>query len=928
MAFTSVRIRIISILLLTGVLALGMLTTGSSSNNTINATSPISFLKTDSSHTLSDAWKNKVSSDIIQLIDPAACPPGRTTADIARDMERFGQLRYDDQNQTEIHITITLLSNSRTQNISSLLNQSIVDPSFGLITGWVHPSEISNISRIAEVREIQIMLPPAGSGLIDPHSAEEYLPLDPAMSTHSASHISCSLPGDSVTCLGASCTSEISSDFLNTSTWKEKLSTDLLQLLDDRYLSPGQSSGNAADLMFATGELRKSGLNASEVMVNMRVEAGYPSGTFLPFFKSALADSQYGRISGWLPVSNLSTLAQEPGVISIMAQLPAFTSQVTTKGDELLYTREFRNITNITGSGVKVGIISDGVESISSAITEGELPADVHVLRNSVGGDEGTAMLQIVHDIAPDAELYFYDRGSSQIEFVQAMDRLISAGCQIICDDITYVEPFFEDGYIARNIRDRILSYGILYVTSAGNFAQEHYQAPFAGYQDRGYAWHDFHASEGSKDLKFTAPPQSAGHVILQWDDRFGESSDNYDLFLYNAEKREIGRSVKIQDGDDDPMEYCRFINEEDCDKDYFVRVVQAGGENRTIELYVLPIDGNSVKLDPCVPEDSIFGQQAVSEAISVAAIMPLANQTVVEPYSSRGPVTIKFPSPALRQKPEISAPDGVFVSTGPGQQGTFSGTSASAPHIAALGALLWSTDPNLKEEQIRKKLINSSPLHNESWNPAIGYGVPDARLLLSGPLGFAPESTNNTTKIITSRSYQPREMEQPETLSLYPGWNMISIPYPLKNGKNNGEIFSAINTTSHTIWRYSVDQRHWQPVGCGDELDQMDVIWVYSANRTGIDLQYDDSRVNMTARHLTPGWNPLGIPGRNTLTAKELLSPLGSAWSYILVYDPRIQQYRPAMVNGGSGAYSDERLLYPTEGFWIYMNSQGIIIP
>ncbi|PKL60253.1 MAG: hypothetical protein CVV33_03605, partial [Methanomicrobiales archaeon HGW-Methanomicrobiales-4] len=112
------------------------------------------------------------------------------------------------------------------------------------------------------------------------------------------------------------------------------------------------------------------------------------------------------------------------------------------------------------------------------------------------------------------------------------------------------------------------------------------------------------------------------------------------------------------------------------------------------------------------------------------------------------------------------------------------------------------------------------------------------------------------------------------------------------------------------------------------DFLSQMDVIWVHSADRAVLSLQYDDSRQNMTSRHLNKGWNPLGIPGRNTVTACDLLTPLGNSWSYILVYDPRIQQYRPGIVNGGTGAYSDARLLYPTEGFWIYMNSPGIIIP
>ena len=405
------------------------------------------------------------------------------------------------------------------------------------------------------------------------------------------------------------------------------------------------------------------------------------------------------------------------------------------------------------------------------------------------------------------------------------------------------------------------------------------------------------------------------------------ESSNNYDLFLYNDNMREIGRSVKIQDGDDDPMEYCRFINDEDNGKNFYVRVVQAGGENRTIELYVLPIGGTPVTLDPCVPEDSLFGQQAVPEAISVGAIMPDQNSTVIEPYSSRGPITIKYPSSELRQKPDLVAPDNVLVSTGSGLFSSFSGTSASAPHIAALGALLWSAHPELKASEVRQDLINVT-LGNQTWNPATGYGVPDARLLIPDLQTITPGTSETTPLISYPRVSKPREMDQPETLVLYPGWNMISIPYPLKAGNNTGFIFSDVNTTSHTIWRYSPGDRHWDPVGTDELLSQMDVIWVHSANRAGISLIYDDDRRNMTARHLSTGWNPLGIPGRNTVTASDLFAPLGNTWSYILVYDSRTQQYRPAIVNGGNGTYSDARLLYPTEGFWIYMNVPGIIIP
>ncbi len=875
-------------------------------------------------------WKQKVSSDLLQLLDPAACSPGRTPEDTAREMEVLGQLKYDLHDVAHVCVRVTLADAADRDVVLSYLNQTAVDPAYDVLSGWMEVQQIPSLSGIPGIRQIETQILPVGSLT----AGESHLP------AYSAS-------GNDIRNNTANSDSEPAvlnnlslSQFQNNRTenerrgvlgsdsrWKDKLSTDILQLIDEGYLSPGQTENDARTLMTATGELRTTSSNTSEVMITARVSSQTPAPSFSRYFSSSASDTGYGQISGWIDLANLSLLARDPGVISIITQIPPHASRVFTQGDDLMYTSYLRNITNVTGSGIRIGIISDGVDSLDKVRIAGELPQEVMILKNEIGGDEGTAMLEIVHDIAPEASLYFHDRGSSQIEFVQAMDSLINEGCQIICDDITYVEPFFEDGYIARNIRDRVLSYGILYITSAGNFAREHYQAPFSGYMDHGYAWHDFQGSNGSRDLKFSAPAHAAGHIVLQWDDPFSESSNNYDLFLYNDQMREIGRSVKIQDGDDDPMEYCRFVNEQDSIREYYLRVVQAGGDNRTIELYVLPLGGNPVTVDPCVPEDSLFGQQAVNEALSVGAVVPRPPLSDPEPYSSRGPVTIKFPEPELRQKPELSAPDQVAVSMGEEDSFSFSGTSAAAPHIAGLAGLIWSSDPAMTGSTVRSMLLNTTMASQSVWDPATGYGVPDARIL-SSQIQNRSQSRKESYPASVARTFKPRETEPSDILTLYPGWNMLSIPYPLEAGYDTGRIFSGINTTSHTIWKYSAPDRRWSAVKADEGIFQMDVIWVHADVRVTISLHYDDNGGNMTARHLEAGWNPMGIPGRRSVTASDLLSPLGSDWSYILLYDPRMQQYRPAMVNGGTGVYSDKRLLYPTEGFWIYMNKASIMIP
>jgi hypothetical protein len=78
----------------------------------------------------------------------------------------------------------------------------------------------------------------------------------------------------------------------------------------------------------------------------------------------------------------------------------------------------------VTGIGTKLCALSDGVNSLAASQTAGELPA-VDVLPGQAGsGDEGTAMLQIMHDLAPGAELGFATAVISAAGFADNIRRL------------------------------------------------------------------------------------------------------------------------------------------------------------------------------------------------------------------------------------------------------------------------------------------------------------------------------------------------------------------------------------------------------------------------------------------------------------------------------------------------------------------------
>ena len=117
-------------------------------------------------------------------------------------------------------------------------------------------------------------------------------------------------------------------------------------------------------------------------------------------------------------------------------------------------------------------------------------------------------MLQIVHDVAPDAELYFRSGFISAGNFAEGIKVLRDSGCNVIVDDITYLtEPFFSDGVVAKAVEE-VTASGVNYFTSAGNFGIKSYEGVFsptpapAGYV--GVA-HDFGAGNYYQNLNLPA---------------------------------------------------------------------------------------------------------------------------------------------------------------------------------------------------------------------------------------------------------------------------------------------------------------------------------------------------------------------------------------------------------------------------------------
>ncbi|MEN6519037.1 MAG: S8 family serine peptidase [Methanospirillum sp.] len=415
-----------------------------------------------------------------------------------------------------------------------------------------------------------------------------------------------------------------------------------------------------------------------------------------------------------------------------------------TTGDAIMGTDALRAY-GITGTGIKVGVISNGLNGGTAAQTSLDL-GWVYTIRDEgdPGGGEGTAMLEIIHDIAPGAQLYFHDSGRSDdgnnsAGFIRAIDALVAAGCTVIVDDVGFSDqPYFEKGEIDKHLEHLLATQRLIYVTSAGNSGDKHWQGPVKLDSE---GLQDFSGTGSTLPYLYANVPRGGTlKVFLQWDEPFGSATDDFKIVLGDLTTNEIlwnalgndplQTSVRLTHLSD-PSEGFVWTNQDanSLYHDVMILVGPKGGTSvaRTLELYAYGENGAGLYPINVVASDSIFGHHAVPDVITVAAVNASCPD-MIETFSSNGPVTHLFPNRTVIQKPDISAPDNVAV-TGSGRFHTpFSGTSAAAPHIAALCALVWSARQDLSPADIRSALYASAvDLGAPGYDNVFGWGRADA---------------------------------------------------------------------------------------------------------------------------------------------------------------------------------------------------------
>ncbi|HVN87687.1 MAG TPA: S8 family serine peptidase [Candidatus Binatia bacterium] len=496
----------------------------------------------------------------------------------------------------------------------------------------------------------------------------------------------------------------------------------------------------------------------------------------------------YRAIRAWLPLNAVETLAARDDVDAIHPAAKRVHRKLTTsEGDVAHRANLARARFGIDGTGVKIGVLSDSVDNLAKVQSTGDLGAVAVLpgLSGVPGSGEGTALLEIAYDLAPGASLFFATTGDTDASMATNIQALRAAGCDIIVDDIGFLdEPVFQDGVIAQAV-DQVTADGALYISAAGNGGNEN--AGTSG------AWEgDFVASSsvitvsGSDEVlhdfggtvlnPMTAESNQPPVIIsLQWSDAFGQSANDYDLFILSG-NTVVAASTDSQSGTDDPIEAVDLTNVKATG--LTVAVGRYSGEARFLHL---DTNGGELAIHTV---GEIYGHPTAEGAVAVAAVdamdrtTPFTNADRVEWYSSDGPRRIFYQADGspitpgnflstggiVRQKPDVTAADCVVAST-PGFN-PFCGTSASSAHAAAIAALVKSAGPTLTASEVRAALTSTAiDIEAAGVDRDSGFGILDALAAVQVASAPAPTATSSPTPTPTpspTRTHTPTRAPTP----------------------------------------------------------------------------------------------------------------------------------------------------------------------
>jgi len=405
-------------------------------------------------------------------------------------------------------------------------------------------------------------------------------------------------------------------------------------------------------------------------------------------------------VQAWLPRAALDEIAAMPEVRRLRAADGISSNRAGASGvrADAVELRDLRRRFGVAGRGVRVAVISIGVRGLAESVTAGRLPSTTFSCRagagtvtrrtsgcgpgeglietsggitarsfrddrdlapREAGGAEGTAALEIVHRLAPEAELWFVNVGTG-LDLLDAVDAL-AANVDVIVSDIV-VHTYFPDGrnVIAQTVADILAGANArvrAFVQPAGNLARAHPEAEYR---------------------LLLVDCESGASLVAAAEARQG-AREPPDVAWYENPSRTAGADV--------------------C---YAIRRAAARPGSAMLNVTILDPSGE-IRHAFNTEAKSVLPPADAHAPLVVLGAVPLFAPDRIEPFSSRGPT---FDG---RPRPHAVAFDRLPVSGSGGFETVFTGTSAAAAYVGGAVALLLELDPRLTPRELQAVLMHTA---------------------------------------------------------------------------------------------------------------------------------------------------------------------------------------------------------------------------
>ncbi len=464
-----------------------------------------------------------------------------------------------------------------------------------------------------------------------------------------------------------------------------------------------------------------------------------------------------------------------------------------TEGDKALRADIARDNFVVDGDGIKIGVIASSFNAknaLDGDISIGELPGEGNPQKNikpvvvlkdftsdtSIADDEGRALAQIVHDISPGAELLFHtsinETGAvDDRSYADAVKALVQQGANIIVEDVILPTTVFQDGEAAQSAKDA-LDKGVILISAAGNNGRISYESEYRSNGEtfelggRTFEALDFDSSDKVdlfQDIKVTRDNTTL-FPLLTWSEPNGQVSADFEMFLLSSPTLPIGagENVLTVSGDptpktmDDPIKKLGYSPNKDENLYLVIGRELNGAEAPEMVKWISNSNGSDrttqyeyINSNGATGASTIYGPANLKETIAVGSAdvnqdfsLGLAK---IRNFSSEGSSAVLFDEMGNPQnifedriKPDIIGPDG--VSTTVAGLENFRGTSAAAPHVAGIVALMQQAAGGaavLTSEQI-KEILQDTAIPVDSVNQMLEFGFPQVDLAVATAQEFA----------------------------------------------------------------------------------------------------------------------------------------------------------------------------------------------